>query len=237
MARKFAGNISKSLDAQTRAFRRIFKKKFPEIFLAKVIPAVRREYLRAYDRLAKAEEADFGAEVKGRDPMSLVSLRPLFEAQLDRELSAAKIDITDKSGRISINVLNRDDLGFNNLEESPEGPPTTVDILAYYILGVIGDFAFITLEQYENRGRRSSKALGRFGEGFLMPRSRYGSERWEEVTGLTFSLVRHPISGQRPYTGFDEATKAVRGILQEYCRQVSQAVTDEISSTKKVRAK
>jgi hypothetical protein len=175
-------------------------------------PELETIYMNAYDSLADAEEGQTGQAIRGKDPTSLKKLRPLFLKQIRDELSSNII--VDEAG-VSIRLMEENLLGYGD-EQGREGPPKSVDVLHFYITGNISEFGFITPEQYKARGRRSSKPLGRVGAGFLIPRKRYEQERWQEVTGLTFSDVRHPISGQSPYKGFRVATdKACKKIAEE----------------------
>lgn len=184
------------------------RQELQNIFSTDVSKALKAEFLKVYDTLASAEQQQFGGEVKNADPTSLTANRGLFARQLDKEL--ARVIISDNE--IVINVMNKDELGFGrgreaNSGDSPEGAPSTVDWLGYYIEGMVGEFGFITPEHYAARGRRSTKPLGRFGKGFLIPRDRYVAELWEEVTGVAFGAIRHAISGQAPFGGFEEVPK------------------------------
>lgn len=176
-----------------------FKKHLESVFRNEVAQDLKKDFLGAYDYLAQEEKSQFPSPIRGEDPSALENWRHLFAQQLDRELA----DIKFQGDEIIINIGNKELLGFG---ETPpkKGEPQSVDWLGLYIEGIIGEFAFITEEQYKARGRRSSKPLGRFGAGFLMPKDRYKQERWEEVTGLKFEDVRHPISGQKPYKRFEQ---------------------------------
>lgn len=163
-------------------------------------------YLATYDKLASREENEAGSAIKGRDPLSLKNLRPVFERQLETELASAKVTST---GNIIINLMNKDLLGYAG--STPTGPVQTVDVLAFYLEGVQGEHAFITPEQY--REGRSGSARGDFGGrvggGFMMDRLHYEREGWEKITGVPFSAVRHPISDQTPFTEFDTLARKI----------------------------
>lgn len=181
-----------------------FKKQFAEV-IQENASEIENIFMNAYDNLAAVEEGETGAAIRGRDPTSLTALRPLFIEQIRKELAS---NIVVEEGGVVIRLMEEGPLGFG-AKESPKGAIGSVDILYYYLAGSIDEVGFITPEQYEARGRRSSKPLGRVGAGFLIPRKRYEQELWQEVTGLTFSDIRHPISGQRPYKGFEHAVNAV----------------------------
>lgn len=181
---------------------------FTAIYRTEGVPLIKKRLMEAYDVLAAIEEGEMGAAIRGKDPTSLISLRSLFEQQITTELGN---NISVKGDELLIEFMDKSKLGFDGPvdESTSDGPPTTVDVLSFYLRGMIGEFAFITPEQYEARGRRSSKPLGRLGAGFLMSKRRYEQERWAEVTKLPFSDVRHAISGQSPYDGFREAIDAI----------------------------
>jgi hypothetical protein len=180
-----------------------FKKALLEVFKAEAATDLKKAFLEQYDLLTEEERNQSGPAVRGKDPSSLERFRPLFEAQLERELQATSI----KGDEIVINVGDKEAWGSG--EDSPEGTPTSPDILSFYVEGIVGEFAFITPEQYESRGRRSSKPLGRFGGGFLISKERYKQELWHKVTGLSFEDVRHQISGQSPFKGFERVPNKI----------------------------
>lgn len=159
-------------------------------------------FMEAYDALAAIEENEAGPAIKGKDPMSLVKLRDVFEKQIRKELS----DVKFQDGQLSVGLMNRDNIGYGGSGNTPTGPVDTVDILAFYLEGVPDEHAFITIEQYETARKGSNRGdpTGRLGGGFMMTRKEYEREGWERMTGLTFAQVRHPISAQQSYKGFDD---------------------------------
>ena len=165
---------------------------------------IRDLYLATYDKLADREENEAGSAIQGKDPLSLKNLRPIFQRQIETELAKAK---ASPSG-IVIKLMNKDLLGYAGA--TPRGPVETVDILAFYLEGVQGEHAFITVEQYE-RGRNTPRGDygGRVGAGFMMDRKHYENEHWEEITGVPFSEVRHPISDQAAFKEFDTLAKKI----------------------------
>lgn len=205
----------------SKEFIETFTSTLIDVFRVEGVPLIKTKLLRAYDQLADEEEGQMGARVKGKDPLSLKRVRHLFERQITEEL---KTSISVVNGELIIQIMDKAKLGFGS-EGSAEGAPDTVDFLAVYLEGIIGEFAFITPQQYKNRGRRSSKPLGRLGGGFLMPRDRYESELWAEVTGAAFDEVRHSISGQGPFRGFDIAIKDL-----DFSSIISNVVTKTVAS-------
>jgi hypothetical protein len=203
-----------SLEQILDSFERTFGKFFPEfsdtlkknillVFREEAAEEIKSEFLKVYDELSDREEGEFGSSIQGKDPTSLKRLRPLFEKQLSEEISNVRIE----GNQLVLEVMNKGPLGYASVDRS--GPAETVDILVFYIEGVSGEFAFLTPEQYEERGRKSSNPLGRYGDGFLIPKDRYKSERWAEVTGVPFQAVRHPISGQPPFRGFEAVAEKI----------------------------
>lgn len=163
------------------------------------LPEIQEAFLEVYDRLAAQEESEAGAAIRGKDPLSLINLRPVFIRQLDQQL--AKAVIVD--GDLFVQMMNKDLIGYAG--ETPTGAPDTVDILAFYIEGMIEEHAFITPEQYKKgRGTGSrGNSGGRVGGGFMMTRTAYEREGWDKITGVPFAQVRHPISDQKPFDDFE----------------------------------
>jgi len=199
-----------------------FKKSFIAIYREKAVPAIKDLFMAAYDALAATEESEMGGRIRGKDPTSLKNLRSLFEEQVVEELNR---NISFSDDNLEISLLSEELLGYGS--PSGKGAPTSVDVLNFYIEGITGEWAFLTPEHYEARGRASSKPLGRLGEGFLISQKSYKEERWEEVTKIPFGDVRHAISNQPPYEGFDEAAKLINltPYIEEAIQKAAQTVT------------
>lgn len=177
-----------------------FKRNLKTVMSTVAAEDIKKLYLTVYDELASAEEAQAGSAIKGKDPLSLKNLRGIFEAQLQQELSAIKVS----NGQIELNIMNKEKLGYGSSD--PSGAPTTVDVLRFYLEGIPDEHAYVTVEQYKvgRKGSTRGKNTGRVGGGFLMSRKDYEREGWEKITGVPFADVRHPISGQKGFSGFDE---------------------------------
>jgi hypothetical protein len=190
---------------------------------------LRAALLEAYDILADAEEAEMGSDVKGKDIATLSKFRGLFASQLNNELAAA--EFSGDSIIIKIGDSEKWGMGRSKDEgsgESPKGPPESVDFLGYYIEGGIGEFAYITKEHFKKRRPyRTPDNLGRFGEGFLISETAYAEEGWERITKVPFSQVRHAISGQRPYDGFE---RAIAGVSKNMSRYINIALGNTAKS-------
>lgn len=168
-----------------------------------VLPKVKKALISAYDELASIEESQYPGPIVGEDLTSLNKWRGLFVSQLDREFSSRRITGTD----VTLSLVDLSLLGYGREGEERRGPPESVDWLVYYIEGIAGEFAFITEEMYLSRHRTPEQfgRYGRFGDGFLISKESYEKEQWQKFTKLPFSSVRHPISGQPPYNGFEIA--------------------------------
>ncbi len=176
---------------------RKLRKNILEVFRTKAKADILAAFVRVYDDLTAQERSEYGAAVAGKDPSALERFRHLFVAQIEQELDAIRI----QGNTLVIEVGNRDLWGVGRTTP-PEGEPQTVDFLGYYLDGITGEFGFLTMEHYRKR-RKKAKNLGRFGGGFLISKEDYLREGWERITKVKFSDIRHPISGQAPFKGFD----------------------------------
>lgn len=154
-------------------------------------------FVKQYDLLVAREKSEYGPLVRNSDPSSLEKFRDLFIEQTTKELDSIRIE----GDLLLIEIGNKALWGFGR-EDAPEGPPTSVDILVYYLEGVVGEFGFLSIDHYQMRRKRVAK-VGRFGEGFLISKEDYEEEGWERITNIKFEEIRHPISGQPPFKGFD----------------------------------
>jgi len=201
----------------------LFVKELRSVMRDVAAPEIKNLLMSVYDDLAETEESEMGEAIRGKDPLSLKRLRSLFERQVSAELES-KITVTSEG--LEIGLLDEGMLGYGGTNA---GEPEAVDVLNFYIEGVVGEFGFITPQQYKARGRRSSKPLGRVGGGFLIPRDRYEAERWSEVTGVSFSQVRHAISNQPPFRGFHDAIKQIN--FKSYVEQAVQRIVSSLEGT------
>lgn len=183
---------------------------------ASAAPILKEKLLKAYDTLTEEEKGEFGPAIAGKDPSALENFRDVFSAQIDKELSQIRVE----GDSIIIEIGNKEAWGLGRTE-APTGPLQTVDFLGFYIEGVAGEFGFISLDQYSKFRGRVPNNLGRFGGGFLITREKYVKEKWDKGTGLSFDDIKHPISGQRPYRGFNQALESF-----DFSPYISKAVQD-----------
>jgi len=182
---------------------RKLRKNILEVFRTRAKADILQAFIRVYDELAAQEKGEYGPLVVGKDPSALENFRHLFVQQIDRELDGIRID----GNSLIIEVGNKDLWGVGRSKEpnsgdAPQGDPQSVDFLGYYIEGFIGEFGFLTMDHYRLR-RKKAKNIGRFGKGFLISKEAYEKEHWERITKIKFADIRHPISGQAPFKGFD----------------------------------
>lgn len=205
----------------SKPFMELLRVNLSEVLRTVALPEIQAEFLKVYDYLADIEEAEAGSAIKGKDPLSLKNLRNVFASQLNRELARAEIE----NGQLVIKIMDKSLLGYGG--PTPTGPVQTVDILAFYIEGMVEEHAFITPEQYK-RGRKGEvrgNFGGRVGGGFMMTRRNYEREGWDKITGVSFAQVRHPISGQTPFNGFDDVPSKIN--FNKYINMALAQTTDE----------
>ena len=70
----------------TEKMQAAFKKNLLDVFGGEVSGEIRIHFMLVYDELSAIEESQTGAAIKGKDPLSLKSLRNVFERQIIREL-------------------------------------------------------------------------------------------------------------------------------------------------------
>lgn len=200
----------------SKALKRELAKNIVQEIKVSAAPVLKERLLKAYDVLAEQEKGEFGPAIAGKDPSALENFRDVFAAQIDKELSQIRVE----GDSIVIEVGNKDAWGLGRTE-APTGPLQTVDFLGFYIEGVAGEFGFISIDQYSEFRGRVPNSLGRFGGGFLITREKYVKEKWDRGTGLSFEDIKHPISGQRPYRGFNQALESF-----DFSPYISKAVKD-----------
>lgn len=161
----------------------------------KALPHLIDLIMKGYDTLSDRMEA--GPE----DPTSPERWRSEFLAKLREDLEDNLMIAGD---RIIAKIGDKDFLGYN-----PSGSIEADDVeplhwLVFYLEGLVGDWGFVTPEDYNQitRGRYDPK-WGRFSQGFMISREEYEAQGWSNV--IPFEQVRHPFSGVSPLDIFSEA--------------------------------
>lgn len=148
-----------------------------------------------YDILIGIEDRGMGPLARAEDPTSLSRFRSTFSSQVDRDVK----NIRFEGDTVTINVGNLEEWG---LAGNREGSDHELYFLSYYIEGVIGEHGFLPVEIH-NLGHSERDGGGKFGEGFMISKENYIGEKWEEKTGVPFSDIKHAVSGQPPFIGFN----------------------------------
>ncbi len=198
MSFKLQFNASIKKELVTKVLQRKFKlvrENIKNVLRNEAFPHLITLIMKGYDSLSDRGE-------KGPDdPTSPSRWRPEFLAKLHKDLEDTFIATKDI---ISVKIGDRDFLGYD-----PSGvinPDDTQPLhwLVFYIEGLIGDWAFITPDDYNRltRGNYETK-WGRFSQGFMVSKEDYQEQGWDRT--IPFSQVRHPFSGFAPLDIFTEA--------------------------------
>lgn len=166
-----------------------------EIVVNEAIPHLIDLIMRGYDDLSAM------MTTLPEDPTNPANWREEFKAKLHQDLEQNLI-VTDKG--LIIHLGDKKFLGYASGGESDPNDDTPLVWLVYYIEGLVGDWAYISPEVYEQRrGHPPDPSWGRFGEGFMLSKSQFEAEGWDEF--VPFEEVRHPFSGYSPLDIFTEA--------------------------------
>jgi len=161
----------------------------------KALPHLIDLIMKGYDELT--DRAAMGPD----DPTNPANWRSEFLTKLREELED---NLIVTGNRIIAKLGDRDFLGYD-----PSGTIDTDDTeplhwLVFYLEGLIGDWAFITREDYNRiTGGKYDPQWGRFGQGFMISKENYQTQGWDRI--IPFDQVRHPFSGFAPLDIFTEA--------------------------------
>jgi len=174
--------------------------------LSKNISYVLREIIgRKYIEAIMEEFDEFSLYFDPEDPAAPEHWRDEFQESLLQDLHSFSKETTDK---ISISLGDKDFLGYNEGSLDPRDD-TPLVWFVFYMEGLAGEYAFISESLFfEKKGPRVDLSrYGRFGKGFMISRSDYETEGWDQFT--SFDQVRFPFSGERPKDIFQEAWEKV----------------------------
>ncbi len=198
--------------------KKLIMRRVVNMFRTKVKDVIVAAMVTQYDQLASIGE--YGALAKGKDPLALENYRTMFIQQIEEEVSRARVE----AASLIIEIGDKEAWGFGGDPE--DGPPESLDFLHHYLNGVVGEVGFISIDLYEKR-RPASDNLGRFGQGFMITKEDYAKEKWENVIKVKFSDIRHPISGQPPFKGFDDAVESI-----DFSPYIQEAVNEAFEDVK-----
>jgi hypothetical protein len=161
------------------------------------IPFLIDKIMLGYDGLSER------AELRPEDPTNPANWRVEFLTKLQTELEQTFI-VT--GNRISVRLGEKEFLGYTDSGEIDPDDVQPLHWLVFYLEGLIGDWAFITPEQFTRITKRPYQVgWGRFEQGFMVSKSEYEEQGWDKV--IPFSEVRHPFSGYSPVDIFAEALR------------------------------
>lgn len=168
-----------------------------EILKNEAIPFLIDRIMAGYDGLSER------ADILPEDPTNPSRWRTQFLTKLHTELGQTFI-VT--GNRISVRLGEKEFLGYNESGEIDPDDTQPLHWLVFFIEGLIGDWAFITPENYTRITKRPYQAgWGRFDDGFMVSKQDYQEQGWDKV--IPFSEVRHPFSGYSPVDIFSEALR------------------------------
>jgi hypothetical protein len=163
------------------------------------VPHLIDQIMEGYDRLSDR------MDTLPEDPTNPANWRMAFKTKLDEDL-LRNLTVTAKG--LIIRLGDKEFLGYTDSGKDPEdNSPLTW--LVYYLEGLMGEWAFISLDIYKEK-RKNSKgtSLGRFGKGFMLSKEQFDKEGWGSV--ISFEEARHPFSGFSPVDIFTEALNEFR---------------------------
>ena len=174
---------------------KLIKENIRDIMRNKALPLLIDLIMKGYDELS--DRMSVGPD----DPTSPARWRLEFLTKLREDLQNNLVLTGD---RIITKIGDKDFLGYNPSGTIDPNDTQPLHWLVFYIEGLIGDWAFITPEDYVKitRGKYDPK-WGRFNRGFMISKEDYESQGWSRI--IPFDQVRHPFSGFSPLDIFSEA--------------------------------
>ena len=138
------------------------------------------------------------------DPTNPGNWRAEFLSKLEEDLER---NFVVAGGRITIRLGDKDFLGYDPSGESDSSDTEPLHWMVFFIEGLIGDWAFVSPENYArlNKGSKYQPGWGRFNRGFMVSREVYEEQGWARI--IPFSELRHPFSGFSPLDIFAEALR------------------------------
>lgn len=195
--------ITKIIDKKLK----LIRKNIITIIRDEALPSLITAIMVGYDGLS--DIARSGPD----DPTNPTLWRQQFLEKLQQDLVNNFIVTQDT---ILARIGDKDFLGYNSSGTVDPDDTEPLHWLVFYIEGLIGDWAFVTPEDYRKiTGGKYNPKWGRFSKGFMISKQNYMDEGWNKI--ISFSQVRHPFSGFSPVDIFNEALNefSIRPFIQK----------------------
>ena len=185
------GQLSKIIEKRQK----LIKENIREIMKTKALPFLIDLIMKGYDELS--DRANMGPD----DPTNPANWRTEFLTKLRKDVEDTLI-LTQN--RIEAKLGDTEFLGYDPSGTVDSDDTEPLHWLVFYIEGLVGEWAFVTPEDYKKltRGKYDAK-WGRFSQGFMVSRQDYEEQGWTKT--IPFDQIRHPFSGFAPLDIFSEA--------------------------------
>ena len=180
---------------------KLIQKNIVAVLKKEAIPFLIERIMIGFDSLADR------ANMLPEDPTNPSNWRTEFLIQLEEDLARTFVVA---GNRITIRLGDKDFLGYNPSGTIDPDDTEPLHWMVFFIEGLIGDWAFISPENYSRlaRGSTYKPGWGRFDQGFMISRQNYEEQGWNRI--IPFAQVRHPFSGFSPLDIFAEALREFR---------------------------
>jgi len=161
---------------------KLIRENIRDVMRNKALPQLVDLIMRGYDELS--DRGNMGPD----DPTNPANWRAEFLAKLREDLED---NLVVTANRITAKLGDRDFLGYDAGGTIDPDDTEPLHWMVFYLEGLIGDWAFVTREDYTRiTGGKYDPKWGRFKQGFMISKEEYQSQGWDRV--IPFDQVRHP---------------------------------------------
>ncbi len=199
VAFKIKANIDISkLKSTFEKKQKLIQKNIVVVLKKEAVPFLIERIMVGFDSLSDR------AAMLPEDPTNPGNWRVEFLNKLEEDLARTFVVA---GNRITIRLGDKDFLGYDPSGEVDSGDTEPLHWMVFFIEGLVGDWAFISPENYTrlNRGSKYKPGWGRFDQGFMVNRQEYEERGWDRT--IPFTQLRHPFSGFSPLDIFAEALR------------------------------
>ncbi len=177
---------------------KLIQRNIAVVLKKEAIPFLIERIMVGFDSLADR------ANMLPEDPTNPGNWRMEFLTKLEEDLERTFVLAGD---RITIRLGDKDFLGYNPSGTIDPDDTEPLHWMVFFIEGLVGDWAFISPENYSrlSGGSTYKPGWGRFNSGFMISRQDYEEQGWNRI--IPFDQVRHPFSGFSPLDIFAEALR------------------------------
>lgn len=199
--------------------------KLKKLLIKNIINAVETKIAPALiDKIMEQFKVELLGKVSITDPTAPEHFEKDF---LDILIETVNDSLIISSDSVSFSLRDNSKLGYSGDIVKP------VQTMVFLLEGILGQYAFITLDIYEQHRKKMGDRLGRFGGGFLITKDLFFKEHWDRT--ISWNKARWGFSNAGPINVFEIDNSIVNKIIDETIKNTINEFSAQLRAEHKKR--